>query len=335
MKFEVSICIPVFNMVDTIERACISALGQKYSNFEVLVVDNCSTDGTYEKVSSIKDERLRVVRNSENIGAYGNHNECLRLAKGEWVKFLHGDDDLMLNCIKKMMLYQKNNCANIGLIWCPANKLSSSDRILSTTPAPEQTILLNSAIPEKFVLEGNFVGTPSMVMLNRVYALRLGGFDLTLNPYSDGDLWMKMLINYSSLYLSDPLVNIRDDEASTLKEEMNQIGFLLAIEKQIRKWGDITTENYIKDKSIYNRWFYLEMFRYVKSSLYYTTKLQFKISYNLFCVLWRNKIFLQSILFFSLNFWKRDIRKHYWFETLDSSNVEEFVPKKNACKYNI
>ena len=108
------------------------------------------------------------------------------------------------------------------------------------------------------------------------------------------------------------------------------IGFLLAIEKQIRKWGDITTENYIKDKSIYNRWFYLEMFRYVKSSLYYTTKLQFKISYNLLCVLWRNKIFLQSILFFSLNFWKRDIRKHYWFETLDSSNVEEFVPKKKC-----
>ncbi|MFC1491323.1 glycosyltransferase family 2 protein [Nitrospinota bacterium] len=97
---KVSICIPVYNMADCIERCIRSALNQTYENIEVIVTDNQSTDGTYEKASSISDPRLTVLRNSENLGAYGNHNRCIDVASGKWIKFLHGDDELVPECVE-------------------------------------------------------------------------------------------------------------------------------------------------------------------------------------------------------------------------------------------
>src|SRR3990172_6845810 len=99
----VSICIPVYNMEPTIERCIRSALGQTYPSVEVVVADNQSTDRTHELALSIKDSRLRVVRNERNLGPYGNHNRLLELSRGEWVKFLHGDDELTPECVEKMV----------------------------------------------------------------------------------------------------------------------------------------------------------------------------------------------------------------------------------------
>jgi len=90
-----TIAIPCYNGEGSIERALKSCLDQKTtSDFEVLVVDNASTDSTPKLLAGFYDRRLRVIRNEDKLCIFGNHNRCLFEAKGEYLIFCHSDDML-------------------------------------------------------------------------------------------------------------------------------------------------------------------------------------------------------------------------------------------------
>lgn len=91
---SVTVCIPVYNRRELVGAAVRSALNQAVDNLEVLVVDNHSSDGTWEYLQTINDARLKLVRNDSNIGMFGNFNRCGNLAQGEYILFLCSDDRL-------------------------------------------------------------------------------------------------------------------------------------------------------------------------------------------------------------------------------------------------
>jgi len=89
-----SICIPTYNRADLLPVAIDSALAQTESDYEIVVVDNASTDDTPKILERYKDSRVRVVRNKETVGMWANHNISVEQAKAPWVVFLHSDDQL-------------------------------------------------------------------------------------------------------------------------------------------------------------------------------------------------------------------------------------------------
>jgi glycosyltransferase involved in cell wall biosynthesis len=93
-KKLVSILIPVYNRVNLLAETINSAINQTYQNIEIIICDNCSTDGTWEllqKYSKI-DNRIQIYRNSENIGPVKNWMKCIEYAKGKYSKLLFSDD---------------------------------------------------------------------------------------------------------------------------------------------------------------------------------------------------------------------------------------------------
>lgn len=96
----ITIAIPTYNNEKTIAKAISSALNQDYSeDFEILVVNNASTDGTQKVIESFKNSKIRQVVNRETIDMYSNHNICLKEAKGDYVLFCHSDDELLPNAL--------------------------------------------------------------------------------------------------------------------------------------------------------------------------------------------------------------------------------------------
>lgn len=93
-KKLVSILIPVFNREFLITDTVKSAIKQTYPNIEIIVVDNCSTDNTWEVLENLSnnDNRIKIYRNSENLGPVLNWGVCLQKAKGYYAKFLFSDD---------------------------------------------------------------------------------------------------------------------------------------------------------------------------------------------------------------------------------------------------
>lgn len=82
---ELSICIPTYNRVELLARTLPTIQNQTFGGFELIIVDNASTDGTEEYVRAVRDPRLRYVRNAESLGLLGNQNRCVEEASGEVV----------------------------------------------------------------------------------------------------------------------------------------------------------------------------------------------------------------------------------------------------------
>jgi len=268
----VSVCIPVYNMESTIEMCIRSALAQTYPFLEILVTDNQSTDRTYELARSIGDERLRVVRNEKNLGAYGNHNRCLELAKGEWVKFLHGDDELLPNCVEEFAAAVRRCPPDTGLVGCGAIQCDQSGRQDERTRVPSRIVVMNSAPPSEFVLEGNFFGTPTMVLVHRERLLSIGGFDLSMEPAADGDCWIALRKHFPSAYLPLHLVVIRDDPPGTVAQRIRHLmrGCKDTI-RGIEKWHrlDERAASPPLADTLYGEWVCREMFRFWDAALLY------------------------------------------------------------------
>ena len=101
----VTIAIPTYNRADGyLSEALESALAQSYSPIEILVSDNCSTDGTDELVRSYDDPRIRYVKQTTNLGAQGNFQYCVDEARGDFFLMLHDDDridpDMVATCME-------------------------------------------------------------------------------------------------------------------------------------------------------------------------------------------------------------------------------------------
>ena len=89
----VSVIIPTYNRADLVRRAIGSVLAQSYANFEVIVIDNASSDKTAEVVDSIVDARLKFIRHDVNKGPAASRNTGLRNSRGDYITFLDSDDE--------------------------------------------------------------------------------------------------------------------------------------------------------------------------------------------------------------------------------------------------
>lgn len=89
---KVSAILPVYNGEHFIDQAIRSVLDQTFEDFELIIIDDCSTDNTLLKINQFKDPRIRVIRHNKNLGIAATRNDGIRDAKGEWVAPIDADD---------------------------------------------------------------------------------------------------------------------------------------------------------------------------------------------------------------------------------------------------
>lgn len=105
----VSVIMPSWNTGKFIAESIQSVIDQTYKNWELLIVDDCSTDNTDEVVSSFNDKRIKYLKNETNLGAALTRNRALREAQGEWIAFLDSDDLWAPEKLEKMIKFMKEN----------------------------------------------------------------------------------------------------------------------------------------------------------------------------------------------------------------------------------
>lgn len=109
MEELVSIITPTYNCGKYIGETIESVIAQTYQNWEMIIVDDCSTDDTNSIVNNYKDERIKYFKNIVNCGAAETRNRALREAKGEWIAFLDSDDLWSSDKLEKQVSFMKAN----------------------------------------------------------------------------------------------------------------------------------------------------------------------------------------------------------------------------------
>ena len=214
---HVSICIPSYNAVAYLRTTILSILSQTYQDYEIVILDDASTDGTMDAIRDIKDPRIRRYSNETNLGGGGNWNKAVRLARGNMIKVLCSDDLLYPRCLEKQVrILEDLRWAKVGLVSCWRNVIDEDGRrILSRKPSRMKGFMTGSDALRRIIRSGtNPVGEPAAVLFRRELLERAGPFDGS-NPFVlDIDMWCRMLL-YSGLFaLPEELCAFRVSAAS-------------------------------------------------------------------------------------------------------------------------
>ena len=213
---KVSICIPVFNAEPFIRQAIHSVLNQTYQNYELVVIDNNSTDNTLSIVSTFVDSRIRVVRNIINIGMGRNWNKALDEAKGDFIKILPADDFLYPECIERQVAEMLRGRGNIAFVCCARRVVNEKGKslMLRQWRNAQGRISKKDAIRHTVRAGKNPFGEPGAVLINKDAALSAGTFDDSIIYVIDLDFWLRLLKYGDLVYLREPLAAFRVSKGS-------------------------------------------------------------------------------------------------------------------------
>ena len=114
MSDLVSIIMPSYNTAKFIGDSIESVLNQTYTNWELIIVDDCSTDDTDKIVNNFKDSRIKYLKNKKNLGAALTRNKALREAGGTWIAFLDSDDIWLPKKLEHQLNFMKRNGYNLS-----------------------------------------------------------------------------------------------------------------------------------------------------------------------------------------------------------------------------
>ena len=208
---KVSVLIPTYRFERYLAEAIESVLAQDFGDFEVIVSDDASPDRSAEiaRGYAARDSRIRVERHGTNIGMVANWNWCLREARGEYCKYVFGDDCLVSReALGRMVALLDKS---------PGTVMAASSRlVIDDASRPEEVWddLRLPGIHEGIDLIGrclredrNLIGEPSVVLFRRAAAAR--GFDPALRQVVDLEMWFHLLLGGDLAYDPEPLCGFR------------------------------------------------------------------------------------------------------------------------------
>lgn len=226
----VSVVIPTFNRASTIERAVRSVLAQNYANFEVIVVDDASTDDTPQILLSLNDDqRVKLLRFTQNHGVSAARNYGVEYATGALITFLDSDDEWLPEKLSVQVAFMSAH-PHAQLVQTQELWIRRGKRV-----NPGQKHLKKSGDIFVDSLKLCLI-SPSATMLRRDFFKAVGGFDETLLAAEDYDLWLRILRTHPA-HLIDRHLVIRhgghDDQLSA-QHSLDKYR-VMALEKILRE----------------------------------------------------------------------------------------------------
>lgn len=205
----VSVCIPVYNGMPFVGETVQSVLHQTFADFELIISDNASTDGTSEALGAIDDPRVRLIHGEENVGAIANWNRVAKEARGEYVKMLPADDLLYPTCLERQVEAFRNLPEDVVMVVAKRDIIDQSGRIILRSRGLAGLVgtVAGSAAVKATVLQGtNVFGEPGSVLIRRSALDKWDPlFDKSLPYVVDLRLWCNLLSRGSLFAMEDPL----------------------------------------------------------------------------------------------------------------------------------
>jgi glycosyltransferase involved in cell wall biosynthesis len=206
----VSICIPVYNGDRFLHRAIASAVNQTYTNTEVIIVDDCSTDQSWSIIKSFHDRRIVAVKNESNLGPEGNWNKALAAASGKYVKLFHQDDLLSGACMARQVRSLEAHPEAV-LAFCKRRIVGPQDQhYIDRGPDLRPGLIDGNRLTKLCLSRGsNLIGEPTAVLFRRSLVDAVGLFSARFPYVIDLEYWVRLLQHGNAFYDDEALASFR------------------------------------------------------------------------------------------------------------------------------
>lgn len=217
----VSVILPTYNRAYCLRRSIDSVLNQTFTDFELIVINDGSTDDTADLVRSYRDPRLTYVHHNENLGQTERLNEGIWLTQGEFIAFQDSDDEWLPEKLEKQVavFLDPNQITGIGVVYCDKYRCEPGKEKWhwkSPHNMPEDGIIFLSALDNGV----HGIGTQS-IMVRKSCFQTLGGFDDQITKSNDWEMLVRISRYYLFHHIPEPLVNYnvtQDSMTATLTE---------------------------------------------------------------------------------------------------------------------
>lgn len=185
MQPLVSVIMPTRNRVSLLRRAVQSVLAQSEQNFELIIVDDASCDGTPKYLTELaaQDARVRVVRNEASGGGAAARNAGIAIVRGSWVAFIDDDDEWLRNKLERQLA---------TLAARPVAVACSCNYIAQVESGKSRIVVTADQVTLRHLLTDNVLGGASMCICRAEVLRDIGGFDARFRSAQDLDLWVRL-----------------------------------------------------------------------------------------------------------------------------------------------
>ena len=236
---RVSVIIPTYNRKDYVQEAIDSVLAQTFTDYEIIVVDDGSTDGTGEVLQAKYGDRIRYVW-QENQGESVARNRGIEMAQGEYIALLDSDDLWLPEKLEKQVAYLEAH-PDVGMVFSQAWQIDAegnriSDRKMNHGVTPESLTL-------QALCFSNCIAVPSTAVLTASLLQTVGGFDPAIRYGEVYDLFLRVRLHAAISIVPEPLACFRRHAAnqSSLSPEKNAhrlAAHLATLKKVFNLWTD-------------------------------------------------------------------------------------------------
>ena len=201
MKELISIVMPVYNCSEYIQDCIKSILLQSYTNWELIIIDDCSTDNTVELISNFSDHRIKLYKNNRNIGLAASLNSCIALAEGEFIARMDGDDIMTIQRLEVQYNYLTNN-SNVDVVGGLAYLIGRNNEILGFKKylKPRNFIQL-------LLVQGVFIH-PTIMGKKNWFQKHM--YDPSINRAQDLELWIRSYDSSNFKNIDEYLIYYRE-----------------------------------------------------------------------------------------------------------------------------
>lgn len=263
----VSVCVPMYNNGATVARCVQSVLDQDGVDFEIVIVDDQSTDDGAAIAASLLRPGDRLIRNDSRLGLNGNHNRCLELARGDYIQFLHGDDWLLPGALQTLATCF--NDPDVGLAFAPrrvqTDDLPWSERRRAPAKLHVYFVKLrernrgSSLVLQIVALWGasaNLIGEPSCVMFRRQLALDAGGLRDDVYQTVDLDFWLRLMLRSAVRFVPQEL-SVRHHTGTTESANITKAHRHWLDQLRILTWMIVDPTSTIAVRAAATPWWFL------------------------------------------------------------------------------
>lgn len=241
---KVSVLVPTYNRAHLLDRCLNSILFQTYQNFEIIVVDDGSTDNTKEIINRFKDQSIRYFRHKQNRGEGAARNTGLKEARGDYIAFLDSDDEWLPEKLEKQMKIFERLSEKVGIVYTDSWKINGNLKQYWHPPhiMPEDKIVYNQAL-ERVRIQ---IGT---VVIKRECFDKAGMFDERFVRLVDREFFIRVSAYYYFYHIEEPLLNYyRTEDALTSDRTTLVSSYELLLKKHPYK---LIGNNRILSKDLY------------------------------------------------------------------------------------
>lgn len=215
----ITVVLSVYNGGKYLVESVESVLRQSLDQFEFIINDDCSTDNSWKYLQSLKDQRIKLMRQSENCGLFANLNQMISISRSPLIKLWSQDDIMYGDCLSKIVEFHKTY-PGIGFSYTGRDLIDEYGTLKPNNDIDNTPEIISTELHTKIAYYiGSIAGNIANVSINKSALKKVGLFNETMKISADFDMWVRIAEFYETGHIRQNLIQLRDHSGQLSRKQ--------------------------------------------------------------------------------------------------------------------